>query len=187
MVSLGSGSGATKMSGDVPVLCLDKDRKAVFSGIVNLKGNCLKKKNVLFHSYFDIRQGKELLKLLEKLHISLPYHSIRLLFQHPDPGLKRKCTYKEIGFGCMKALKLGYCDEIHFVYDVFHERNCWKKYEIIDHFIDKHFKRDLIIEQERVISQLDEENVKHPLFGKVKRMGWAKMKRGQEHTFLIKY
>lgn len=47
VVSLGSGTGATEMSGNFPVLCLDKMRRAVYAGIVNLKGNCMGKKYII--------------------------------------------------------------------------------------------------------------------------------------------
>ena len=45
--------------------------------------------------------------------------------------------------------------------------------------------KHLIIGDEFIISQEGNDNVAHPLFGNTTRMGWAKMKRGSEHTFLL--
>lgn len=46
VLSLGSGSGATEMISSLPCLCLDNCKRAVFAGIVNLKGNWEGKKMV---------------------------------------------------------------------------------------------------------------------------------------------
>ena len=173
------------MTGNVPVLCLDKDRKAIFSGIVNLKGNCIGKKNKIFHSYFDMRKRKELLDILKILHDSLPHSSIKLLFQHPNPSIEK--TYMTTGSTCMNSLKMGYIDEVHFVYDVRAKTNCWSQDGIIQTFVNKKFMKGLIISDEYIISHKHNDNVIHPIFGDTKRLGWAKMKRGCEHTFFIKY
>ena len=57
VVSLGSGVGATEMSSSTTCLCIDKDRRSVFAGIVNMMGNkCCKNKN-MYHFYFDYTKG----------------------------------------------------------------------------------------------------------------------------------
>ena len=55
-------------------------------------------------------------KPTKEINKSLPSHSIRLLFQHPNPNLGT--TYKETSKACMKALKMNMVKQIHFVYDV---------------------------------------------------------------------
>ena len=41
----------------------------------------------------------------------------------------------------------------------------------------------LLISSERVISECEDITVEHPLFGKVDRAGWSKLKSGKEMCF----
>ena len=103
IISLGLGSGATELAADLPCLCLDIDRRSVYSAIVNLKGNCIESKKCTYHSLFDIRNGDELYKIFTCLRNSLPNHKIQILFQHPNPNIQQ--TYKKCSIACMNALK----------------------------------------------------------------------------------
>ena len=53
VISLGSGVGAMEMSSSTVCLCIDKDRRSVFAGIVNMIGNQCGKNKRMYHSYFD--------------------------------------------------------------------------------------------------------------------------------------
>ena len=185
VISLGSGSGATEMSADFPVLCLDIDRKAVYSGIVNLKGNCVGKKNKTFHSYFDFRKSKDLFDIIKVLKKVLPNTTFKILFQHPNPKIKK--AYSGTGVTCVECLRLGLVKEIHFVYDFRANSTCWTKQSIINHFVGENNERNLKIGEEYNISEEGNEYVIHPVFGNTVRMGWAVMKRGSEHAFAIEY
>ena len=61
IVSLGSGVGATEMSSSTTCLCIDKDRRSVFAGVVNIMGNNCGKNKRMFHSYFDYTVGLDIL------------------------------------------------------------------------------------------------------------------------------
>ena len=185
MVSLGSGSAATEMAGDLPCLCLDKDKRAIYSGVVNLKGNFIGKKNNIFHSYFDMRNSQELFSIFQALNTTLPNHCIKILFQHPNPSMK--ITYKKCSGACMLALKEKIVKEMHFVYDVKEGSTCWNKSEIVNEFVKKKRDKNLFIGHELVICKTGENSLKHPLFGNTVRLGWATMKKGEEHTFMMKF
>ena len=174
------------MSSALPCLCLDNDRRAVFAGIVNLKGNCAGKKNCHFHSYFDMRKSQELRNICCLLKQSLPNHSLKVLFQHPNPS--KGDTYDACSDVCMNLLSLKILEEIHFVYDVKDNHTCWKMSGILDYFVPKgDHKKKLIISDELIVSNEGEMFIHHPIFGTTMRKGWAKMKKGSEHTFHLKY
>lgn len=183
IISLGSGSAATEMSSDLPCLCLDNDRRAIYSSIINLKGNVIGKKQFTYHSVFDIRRSNELLSILQNIKHSLPDHTVKILFQHPDPSLDS--TYDTCGKLCIKALCEKLIAEIHFVYDSRVDATCFKRDEIIDRFMLKSCS-EVTIGEEFVISEQDDISVIHPLFGFTSRLSWAKMKKGNEHTFCVK-
>ena len=183
VISLGSGSAATEMTSDLPCLCLDNDRRAIFSAIINLKGNVIGKKQFTYHSVFDIRKSNELFIILQSIKQNLPNHIVKILFQHPNPSLDD--TYNKCGVVCMRALRTKMIAEIHFVYDNRVGANCLKRNDIIDKF-ELRSCRDVKIGEEFVISKQDETSVIHPLFGFTSRLAWAKMKKGNEHTFCVK-
>ena len=65
VISLGSGVGAMEMSLSTVCLCIDKDRRSVFAGIVNMMGNQCGKNKRIYHSYFNYTIGLDY--LLSKL------------------------------------------------------------------------------------------------------------------------
>ena len=65
--SLGSGSAATEMSSEFPCLSLDNDRRVVHAGIINLKGNWIKRKAGIYHAYFDIRNAKGIVDIVNTI------------------------------------------------------------------------------------------------------------------------
>ena len=134
IISLGSGSGATEMTGDLPCLCLDNDRRAIYSAIINLKGNLIGKKQFTYHSVFDIRNSDDLFIILNTIKTKLPNHTLKILFQHPSPSTSLDDTYNKCGIVCMKALNEKIILEVHFVYDTREGANCLNRKDIIDKF-----------------------------------------------------
>ena len=57
VVSFGAGSGATEMSCRYPCLYLDKAKRSIHAGIINLKGDWKGNRNGVFHSYYDFGKG----------------------------------------------------------------------------------------------------------------------------------
>ena len=186
IISLGSGSGSTEMNSKLPCLCIDNDKRAVFAGIVNLKGNWLKKKSGVYHAYYDIKNGKGIYQIVSRLKIEFPSLKIRILFQHPNPSLSQ--TYSNPGFFCVQALKNKIIQDIHFVYDMKKGSNCCSKEKLLDMFLyDVNNKEDLVIGDELLISEIVDTNVNHPIFGHATRMGWAEMRHACEYTFKLTY
>ena len=188
MVSFGAGSGATEMSCKYPCLCLDKDKRAIHAGIINLKGDWKGNKNGVFHSYYDF--GKGVYLILKMLKQKYPFLMIEVLFQHPNPSKKDnvKAPYYIVGKDCVAAICDGHINAIHFVYDVKHGKKCWNKTDLLGTFLLKvpnNQKHNIAISEETSISDIFESEVKHPIFGSVQRKGWAKMKNGMEYTMYI--
>ena len=153
VISLGSGSGSTEMMSRLPCLCIDNDKRAVFAGIINLKGNWLKKKNGVYHAYYDMKYGKGLYQIVSRLKDEYPSLNIQILFQHPNPSLT--LTYGNPGFFCVQALKNKIIEDIHFVYDMKKGSNCCSKQKLLDMFLcNVNDKDDLVIGDELLISDI---------------------------------
>ena len=114
VLSLGSGSGANEMTSSIPCLCLEKDKRCIFSGAVNLKSSPNEDKNQVYHANFDFTTKVGIYEICQILKLRYPHLKIKILLQHPDPS--DKAVYSIIGKKCVCALANNFVEEIHFVY-----------------------------------------------------------------------
>ena len=137
VISLGSGVGAMEMSSSTVCLCIDKDRRSVFAGIVNMMGNRCEKNKMMYHCYFDYTVRLDY--LLSKLKALYVTNDIIVLFQHPSPAMGDRDSFAMAGKHCILSLLQGQVERIYFVYDVNHRKEsvCWSYEEMKNCFFSK--------------------------------------------------
>ena len=205
VVSVCCGRAETEANCDPRVLCvcLDSDGSSLFASKVAeyflwKKMKNKGKTNLIYHHH-DYKEG--LYELLRDIRsrIKLPMH---VLFQHPAPssdptsqlGRKHFAKLAAASRDCIKALQHKHADSIHFVYDEHSSPNktTWKGDDLKSLAISECDESSLInisVSEVAEVSAVDEDTVNHPLFGKIDRCGWArlKMKTGCcESAFSIK-
>ena len=184
------------MSSKVTCLCLDKDKRAIHTGIVNMMGNKYWRNRQILHSYYDMKDGLDL--LLKGMKQEFPNNKLDVLFQHPSPSINDISTYNYAGKVCINALEDNIIESIHFVYNVKgiepiqKKPNCWIYENLFSCFLqDATFSRRdikrLYISDNNIIADLNQNEVSHPLFKTVSRKGWTLLKKGEVHSFSICY
>jgi hypothetical protein len=184
IVSPCAGRCETESLSNDLVLCLDIDRRALYSG--RLVGKVMKQTNII-RFYFDMSNG--LLQLLTRLKnkIGAP---VVVLFQHPSPSMleKSRTAIANAGSDCIKALQQSLIVSVHFVFDYRKDKKCWSKellYSAFTNNLNGNVATGVKASASVTISEFKETLVKHPVFGNVSRVGWAKMKKGSEMTFFL--
>jgi len=192
VVSVCAGKGETEMNakGDL-CLCLDIDKKSLFSSFFFRKFRLKQPPNIIAH-YHDM--GIDIPHLLT--HIGLSTHlPVVVLFQHPSPSkqCKSQIDFISASRDCISAIMNGFIKSIHYVYD--HNprpgSTSWSKDKIVSSILTSWelgvaISQDLFYSEERTIGEMNLDTVDHPLFGVVPRSGWAGFKcRSLEKTFSI--
>jgi hypothetical protein len=90
----------------------------------------------------------------------------------------------------MKALTSSLISECVFVYDCHTSKSTgnWTNQRIqslCKANTPKATQKQIVLSNPHLISGLKEEKVDHPLFGVIGRVGWAKMKGGEEWAFRV--
>jgi hypothetical protein len=204
VVSVCSGKAESEASCDLGTLCvcLDKDWSALYASRVADTHLWKKEKNSgktnLIHHHHNYKDG--LYELLQAISssINMPIH---VLFQHPAPhnDPTSKGGKMDLGYiasaskDCILALQDHHINSIHFVYDEHsnREKTSWKGDDLkklSTSKCDDSTLSNLRVSLPKEVSAVGESSVNHPLFGTIKRVGWAKFKMGigsQECAFSI--
>jgi hypothetical protein len=141
------------------------------------------KKNVIF-SKFDYSQH-ELLDFIRLVHLeaNLP---VVLLFQHPSPSADEKSRQALQTAVCesAKSLQLLYSSSIYFIFDCNSTvgKNTWS-YLTLTKFVTDSIRslsesELFVISDEETLSSPSDNEVDHPIFGKIDKVGWAQKKSG---------
>jgi hypothetical protein len=91
---------------------------------------------------------------------------------------------------CIKALHLQLITECIFVYNCHLSKSIgkWNNQRIQSlcrSNVPEEIKEQIVLSEPNLVSGLKEERVNHPSFGFIGRVGWAKMKGGEEWGFRI--
>ena len=190
ILSLGCGNGATELLSNKLCICLDVDKRAIFSGMIQLHKNKNIDCNKIVYGIFDY--STTLLDLCKDLkEIVGNNKQIRVLFQHPTPscneGIRQKLT-KAIT-QVRTALIESYVKDVVFVYDSDINRNTWSEEYLLDLFfngVGKEEKPKLLYDSEP-IEVYHDGTVSHPIFGRINKYGWAKMRNCNQASLTISY
>jgi len=184
IVSIGSGTAETEMKSGELCVCLDKDKKSLYTCAFAAKYLWKKHANVIL-LWYDTKDG--IIDLLTAINTRslLP---VVVLFQHPSLSMKSKnrtnlqSTIQE----CITAKESNVVESIHFVYDTNSgtKGTYWKEREIFV-IVERMCDRTHQVTEPSVVSEKGVVMVKHPLFGDTKRRGWADKKAGVEMSFSI--
>ena len=164
-------------------ICLDIDKRSLFASKFAYKYVLKRKRSILFH-HFDMNVG--LGNLLESLSVhKLP---IVVLFQHPSPSPQPKSrnAIARASLHCIEGLLSGFVCSIHYVFDHNESTHSWTFQELSNLAVSKCndvTKASISVSNEATISQFEDTEVNHPVYGMVNRNGWALMKKGEERTF----
>lgn len=186
VLSLCCGRSETELQSSDLCVCLDRCKKSLYAGALAREYlHRVKPMNVFF--WHDMKVG--VTNLISNIHAAtdLP---IVVLFQHPSPtkDTVSRSAISAASKECISALLTGYLASLYFVYDVNESKNAWTTKELKRAAISRCSSVDLEAIQVTdavITSQLDDENAMHPVFGNVKRSGWAMLKRGVEMAFQI--
>ena len=182
IVSVCCGIPITEIESQCLCLCLDRDKKALSTGVI-VKKNSPKKSRTILAEY-NYQEG---MKNLMQSISDITGKQIKILFQHPSPSadgvddLRRACT------DIMECIATGTVSTICFVYDSAPGKTCWEKDGLLalckqETYLDQ---SSFYVSDEKLISKKGDTNVIHPLFGLTSRFGWARMKNSNEFTFSI--
>lgn len=149
------------------------------------------RRNVIY-SIFDYSDG--LLDFLKDLHQRIPPGIEKvILFQHPSPSpeTKSRNTLQTAIRESSICLKMRYASSIHFVFDYNNKvgKNTWTYKELsnlVRVSMDQESQTSFSISKEAILSSPSKDYVKHPIFGKTSKVGWALMKTGgSEIGFIV--
>ena len=167
------------------VVCLDKNRRSLFSASFN---SSLSHRKNLIISHYDMKNS--ITTMLQQVYASTKA-KMTILFQHPSPSTDptNRQAIQSVGLDCITCLLSGVAHSIHFVFDHFKGRNCWTKASLLQEFVQrcttKTIKDALITSDASIVSKKGSLTVTHPVFGLISRVGWASMKKGDEVAFHI--
>lgn len=175
------------MHSDELCLCLDIDKRSLFSSALATKYLFRDKANVVHHHH-NMKDGLLAIFNLIKAKTNLPIYA---LFQHPSPtgGKVSRDAIANATVHCVDALLGSVIEGIHYVHD-FNTKGqiCWKGNELQNTCLSKcalSQRKNLIISPARVVCTADSTFVDHPILGNVPRCGWAQFKKGDEIAFSI--
>ena len=185
IVSVGAGSGVTELASSIVTLCLDINKRSIFTGLGQVKNQL--SRNTMVYALLDYSiHLEELITMLKERN---PGKIIRFLLQHLNPSMdKSNRSSLTLLFNCIKTLlKNGFINDVTFVYDSSAASNTWSKADIHSLFISKGDESNFNFTDEILVSSKCNNNVVHPLFGRTKRYGWASMRNYDEYSFSISY
>lgn len=135
--SIGCGSCEIEMQAcdtDL-VICLDKNRRSLSSAFFNSTTTSQKdrRKNLIISNY-DMNDS--IASTLEHVHESTK-SKVLILFQHPSPApdATNRQSLQSVGLDCANSVLSGAVQPIHFVFDHFEGRNCWKRTSLLAEFL----------------------------------------------------
>lgn len=163
-----------ELQSDCLCICLDVSKRALFCA--NLRLSLTSKTNLIIR-YFNWKQ--DILDLL--YHLSThKFPLINVMFQHPSPNVNRdyRESFSEAGMQSLLSLKLGRIHAVYIIFDFIHGKHCWSQKSVQKCFT-KYWCDDIIATASCISGSQDKE-IKHPIFGKMQRMGWAKHKNQSE-------
>jgi hypothetical protein len=190
IVSIGAGRAETEINSNDICVCLDKNKKSLYSCAFACKHLKKTKIPIIFHQY-NMKDGG-LVKLLTSIK-KVSNLSIQILFQHPSPSsdIKNKRILQSTIQECINAQRIYVVESIHFVYDSTPNARgtSWGRHEL------HNLVHDLCVKNETqhsmtapsTISNKTDNYVLHPIFGKNIRKGWALMKKGNEMSFSVNF
>ena len=187
VMSIGCGFAETEMQSNDLCICLDKCRKSLFAASVAGLYLHLRKKNLVFFCH-NMRDG--CFDMIKRVH-EVGGVPIVLLFQHSSPSQVNATTSALATASCdgIKAVIAGFAAGVNYVYDSNNTKNTWTEKSIKDVALmqcTEKERRQLAVTGATVVSELEEERVRHPVFGDIARRGWAKSRKGVEMAFEIK-
>ena len=186
IVSMCCGTASSELNSTSPsaILCLDTNRRSLFAARMSLLQ--FQHPTSMFVSYFDYTS--DIGTLFSRLKIETGASTIRILYQHPTPSVVTRNLFSLSCSKSVNALIDMHIDSIHFVFDHYPERNSWTPSSLKAAFskllIPLSLNLITISKTERLCF-FNGEKVHHPLFGKITRYGWAKMKNGEELSIKI--
>jgi len=185
IISLCCGRSETEMQSPASDLCicLDVDKRSLYASAFTHKYLHRNRANLLFH-HFDMSKG--LFQLIKSLssHVNV---QISVLFQHPSPSPETRNinAISAAVADCIEALMTDLISTCHFVYDC-HKLDNKRIQSLCNLNIPIKYREYIVVSSASLISLLGENKVNHPLFGMIRRVGWAKMKGGEEWCFLMR-
>ena len=190
ILSMGCGNGATELLSDKLCVCLDVDKRSVFTGMIQLHKSVNVHSNKVVFGIFDY--SNRLFEFCSALKGILNKDQVvRVLFQHPTPSYNEAIRNKlcsaltQVRSAMMNKLVC----ELVIVYDLDEKRNTWRHEKILEIFfnaIDNYEKARFTNSKYAIISN-DDDTVTHPIFGNVKRFGWGKMRNSEQSSLIITY
>ena len=129
-------------------------------------------------------------KLIDGIKAIMPGKVIHLLLQHPNPSPAKDNRSKLfLLFESLNiSLQQGVLHDVIFVYDFATNRNTWSKETLKSLYMMRNCNEcEFNVSEQIIVSNKGDDNVKHPLFGKTKRYGWAAMRNCDEYSFSISY
>lgn len=184
VVSVGAGIAETEMHSEEMCICLDVDKRSFYSSHFALKFLLSKKVNNIIYHKHDMSVC--LYSLLQVIKQSTKLQLV-ILFQHPCPT-KNLHKLSIASSDCFKALSESMVESVHYVYD-WHSyplKKCWN-YDSLHTIITAQCYPPILesieFTSQRTISEMTANQVQHPVFGLVPRVGWAALKNGIEMSF----
>ena len=190
ILSMGCGNGATELLSEKLCLCLDVDRRSIFSGMIQLhRSENINSSRIVF-GIFDYSKGLSNLCSSVKSLVNKE-QVIKVLFQHPTPssneGIRKKfCSaLRQVRNAMIKS----FVTEAVFVYDFDENRNTWTDQYILDLFFDgiESSNKERFTYSRFAITSNEDDTVTHPIFGNIKKLGWGKMRNCTQSSIIIKY
>jgi hypothetical protein len=180
----GTASSEFNSTSPSAILCLDTNRRSLFAARMSLLQ--LEHPSSMFVSFFDYTSDIE--TLFSRLKMESGASTIRILYQHPTPSVVARNSFSLSCCKSVSALIAMHIDSIHFVFDHYPERNSWTPSSLRTAFSKQLVPLSLnsiSISKTETLCCFNGEKVHHPLFGKISRYGWAKMKNGEELSIRI--
>lgn len=187
IVSLCCGCAPSEMNTKCSsaILCLDTNRRSLFAARMSLLE--MEHSSSIFLSYYDY--SSQIDTLFSRLKVESGAESIRVLYQHPTPSPICRNSFSLSCLKCATALLEYNIESIHIVFDNNPSGNTWDFKSVKEAFLNDFepgSNSQLSFSKPKIISFVDGEKVHHPLFGTIKRYGWAKTKKGEEIAIEIK-
>jgi hypothetical protein len=186
VVSVCAGMAETELHSNEMCICLDVDKRFLFSANFAQTLLCPKEYNRLICHRHDMSNG--LYSLISQLRdrTALP---LVILFQHPSPTMKPH-KLSIASRDCFRALSDNVLESVHYVYDrhIDHSKTFWKYDSLIGTITSQcpsQIMESLQFTPEKSISEFGDDLVQHPVYGQVPRVGWAAWKKGIEVSFSV--
>ena len=135
VVSFGAGSGLTELSSEILCLCVDTNRRSVFTGLCQVKGK--KASNLTVFAVMNFSENMD--QLLLGIKKAIPNLTIRVLLQHPSPSIVElnQNNMKQLFSSLRMTMESVHIKDVTFVYDYCNDRNTLSRESILELFNNK--------------------------------------------------